>query len=952
MKKKQQAPDTLPGGEEQTPSPVSDRAGSVTSGPKAAPGENAPAMGTLEAESPVSPANKAGKAGSPADSADEEGSGSIPDPGTTPGKTPGAGTDPGEDPEATPMLRQYYKIKADYPDMLLFYRMGDFYETFFDDARKASALLDITLTRRGKKGTGSEIPMAGIPFHSVDSYLAELVAKGESVAICEQIGEPGKTRGPMERRVTRIVTPGTVTDEALLRDRGENLIACACRGEKKGPYGLAVMDLSSGDFYIQEGEGEEFLRGELSRIAPAELLYSEDLPGDLFTGLSRGLRRRPAWEFELRSCIEGLCRQFGTASLKGFGVEEAPVALAAAGCLLGYVRNTQQGPLPHVRGLRLLADSDFLRIDPASRRNLELTVNLAGGGDNTLAAVLDHCATGMGSRRLRRWIMQPLRDRREIEFRLQAVEDLMGSPDPGELRQLLDEAGDMERVLARLALRTIRPRDMCRLRSSLGALPRIREIIGETMSAAGEFTEHIRSYEELHRRLCEAIADQPSLLIRDGDVIRDGYSPELDELRSLSAGCGSVLQQMEAAERERTGITTLKVGYNSVSGFFIDVSRGQTSKVPPNYIRRQTLKNSERYITPELKELEDRILNARATALETERELYEALIDFLMPSLADLQDTASWVATLDALCSLAETARNGNYCRPRLTMDREIRIAKGRHPVVEKVISEAFVPNSTVLDRNRCMQIVTGPNMGGKSTYMRQTALIVLMAYMGSFVPAEAAVIGDIDQIFTRIGASDDLASGRSTFMVEMTETANIMRNAGSRSLVLMDEIGRGTSTFDGLAIAWAAAEYLADLHALTLFSTHYFELTALPEERSDVTNVHFGAVEHEDRIIFMHAIQDGAASRSYGIQVAALAGLPEDLLQRARKRLASLEEGAAAFRGSSTAARSHRPVQAQLFSSEEAIMSRLKSTDPDDLSPRQAYKMLCELCEMAEGSP
>jgi DNA mismatch repair protein MutS len=855
--------------------------------------------------------------------------------------------------DATPMLKQYYKIKKDYPDMLLFYRMGDFYEMFFDDAKKASKLLDITLTRRGKKGTGSEIPMAGVPYHSVESYLAELIAAGESAAICEQIGEPGKTKGPMERRVTRIVTPGTVTDEALLNDRRDNLIACVNHEYKSDIYGIAVINMSSGEFSVQEGKGAAYLRAELQRIAPAELLYNETINSETFTDIKTGLRHRPEWEFELSSCHAALCSQFKTVSLTGFGVEQAPVALCAAGCLLNYVKNTQRTALLHIRAIRLLKESDYLKLDPATRRNLELTVNLGGGTDNTLASVLDRCSTPMGARMLRRWIQLPVRNPEEITFRQDCISDLMDSGIRWELAEALSPVADMERTLARLALRTIRPRDMCRLRASLEAIPEIERLAGNACRHwSGVFAKHIKTFDELYKKLDAAIMEQPSLLIREGGVIKDGYNTELDELRALSHGGEEFLQELEQSERERTGISTLKVGFNNVCGFYIDVSRGQSSKVPADYIRRQTLKNNERYITAQLKEFEEKVLNAKAKSLELEKTLYEELIDYMMPLLEQLQDTAFWLARLDTLNSLTSVAADGGYCRPELRNEHLIEIRSGRHPVVEKVIQGSFIPNDTVLERDCSMQIVTGPNMGGKSTYMRQTAIIVIMAYMGSFVPASSAIIGDIDQIFTRIGASDDLASGRSTFMVEMTETANIAHYATNRSLVLMDEIGRGTSTFDGMAIAWATAEYLADLQAMTLFSTHYFELTQLPNERSDITNVHFGAIEHNDSIVFLHEVKEGAASKSYGIQVAALAGLPTDLLKRARKKLADLEKSRPEISKSDDHDAQYELSLFDKSDYKEMILLKLKSIDPDDLSPKAALKLVYDLTALADDAP
>lgn len=862
---------------------------------------------------------------------------------------------------ATPMVRQYYKIKSDYPDMLLFYRMGDFYETFFEDASKASRLLDITLTKRGKN-TGECIPMAGIPFHAVENYLAELVALGESVAICEQIGEPGKNKGPMERKVVRIITPGTVTDEALLKDKSDNLIVAVNYDPKEQRYGIAVLNMSSGDFFIDEGQGHDYLNATLQKISPAEILYNEIITKDRFTSDLKGLRRRPEWEFSCKTCTDALCSQFKTKSLAGFGVESATLGICAAGCLLEYVKNTQKTALPHIRSLRLNRNSDFVDLDLATRKNLELTMNLSGGYENTLAQILDRCSTPMGSRMLRRWILHPLRDHQQIIFRQEVIKDLLNSASIEELSSTLCNVSDLERVLARLAVRTLRPRDMCRIRSTLQAIPKIHEILLNCPLTGLKFTSRIKEFAQVRERLEQAIMDQPSLLPRDGNVIREGYCRELDELRDLARGGEEYLQKLEQEERQRTGISNLKIGYNSVSGYYIDVTRSQSSKVPPEYIRRQTLKNSERYITPELKEFEDRALNARARSLDLEKELYEGLIDFLLPYLEQLQETARNLSALDVLNSLASSARDWNYSCPVLTEKHELIIHKGRHPVVERVINEAFIPNDTCLTKDSTMQIVTGPNMGGKSTYMRQTALITIMSYMGSFVPAQSAEIGRIDQIFTRIGASDDLASGRSTFMVEMTETANIVHYATNRSLVLMDEIGRGTSTFDGLSLAWATAEYLSDLQALTLFSTHYFELTELPDERSNIRNVHFDAAEHGNSIVFLHSVNDGPASKSYGLQVAALAGLPDDLLKRAQHKLHYLEqtqeklmdETRSTTRQEEDQQEKTVQISAAVDPEKEQLRKltcKIKELDPDSLTPREALNVLYELVKDAKKS-
>ncbi len=862
---------------------------------------------------------------------------------------------------ATPMVKQYYKIKSNYPDMLLFYRMGDFYETFFDDAKKASRLLDITLTKRGK--TNSEcIPMAGVPFHAVDNYLAELIAHGESVAICEQIGEPGKTKGPMERKVVRIVTPGTVTDEALLKDKSDNLIVAVNYEPKESHYGIAVLNMTSGDFYLDEGQGSEYLNIALQKINPAEILFNEIISKDFFSQDYRGLRRRPEWEFTFKTCYKTLCNQFKTSSLKGFGVDDAPISICAAGCLLEYVKNTQKTALPHIRSIRINRNGDYVDTDLATRKNLELVTNLSGGYENTLAQILDRCSTPMGSRMLRRWILQPIRNHQKIIFRQSVIKDLLDSTLVEDLASALSNVSDLERVLARLALRTLRPRDMCRIRSTLQAIPEIHTILFNCPLTGIKFSSHIEEFAELREVLEKAILDQPSLLIRDGNVIKEGYNQELDELRNLARGGEEYLQELEQKERERTGIANLKIGFNSVSGYYIDVTRSQSSKVPPEYIRRQTLKNSERYITTELKEFEDKALNAKARSLELEKELYEGLIDLMLPSLESLQSTACYLAALDVLNSFAASAQDWNYTCPALTEKHEIIIKQGRHPVVERVLNGAFIPNDTILSKDSTMQIVTGPNMGGKSTYMRQTALITIMAYIGSFVPAENAEIGRIDQIFTRIGASDDLASGRSTFMVEMTETANIVHYATNRSLVLMDEIGRGTSTFDGLSLAWATAEYLSDLQALTLFSTHYFELTDLTNERSNIRNVHFEAAEHGDNIVFLHNVKDGPASKSYGLQVAALAGLPEDLIQRARTKLTYLEETQEHLIKSSNSSSLDNnnkienieektpQIDDEQLQEFKELIAKIKSIDPDSLTPRDALNKLYDLSKIASN--
>ncbi|WP_067666050.1 DNA mismatch repair protein MutS [Ferrimonas marina] len=837
------------------------------------------------------------------------------------------------------MMRQYLTIKAQHPEVLLFYRMGDFYELFFDDAKRAAQLLDISLTARGH-AAGDPIPMAGVPYHAVEGYLAKLVQRGESAAICEQIGDPATSKGPVERKVVRIVTPGTVTDEALLEERQDNLLAAVY--ELRGQYGYATLDIASGRFVVNELADDEALAAELQRTRPAELLYPELFARmDLLEGY-KGLRRRPEWEFELGTARQLLNGQFGTRDLSGFGVEHNERALCAAGCLLQYVKDTQRTALPHLRSITKQQDGHHIVLDAATRKNLELTQNLSGGSDNTLAAVLDSSATAMGSRLLKRWLHQPLTQRSELEGRLDSVSAIKDNGLYVELADTLKPVGDLERVLARLALRSARPRDMTRLRQALGQLPALQELLTELSgNKVQQLHQRIGQFPEQLALLERAICDNPPVVIRDGGVLAEGYNAELDELRALSRGATDYLDQMEQRERERSGIATLKVGYNKVHGYFIEVSRAQSALVPADYVRRQTLKNTERYIIPELKAHEDKVLTSQSQALALEKRLYEELFDLLMPALAALQECAFACAELDVLQTLAERAETLGYCRPQLTETRGIAIDGGRHPVVEQVLKEPFIANPVHLSPERRMLIVTGPNMGGKSTYMRQTALITLLAHIGSFVPAEHAVLGPVDRIFTRIGASDDLASGRSTFMVEMTETANILNNASANSLVLMDEIGRGTSTYDGLSLAWAAAEHLASkLQALTLFATHYFELTQLPERMAGVHNVHLDAMEHGDTIAFMHAVQEGPASRSYGLQVAALAGVPKPVVQAAKQRLASLEQQ----EPMPSSAQVETQAQLPLLPETHPALLALERCQPDELTPRQALDLLYSL--------
>ena len=838
----------------------------------------------------------------------------------------------------TPMMQQYLKLKAENPDILLFYRMGDFYELFYDDAKKASQLLDISLTKRGASA-GEPIPMAGVPYHAVESYLAKLIAMGESVAICEQIGDPALSKGPVERKVVRIVTPGTVSDELLLEDRKDNLLAAIWQ-EKSG-YGFATLDISSGRFNVFECDSADTMQAELQRTSPVEILYPEDFQSMSLIENRSGLRRRPLWDFDLSTAKQQLNLQFATKDLIGFGVEKADKALKAAGCLLQYVKDTQKTSLPHIRSITQQSQDKFVILDAATRRNLEITENLAGGTDNTVAAILDKTQTAMGSRMLKRWLHTPIRDRLILSQRQNSIEELQEHYLV--IQPLLKQIGDIERILARLALRSARPRDFARLRDSYNHLPQLQFELNALNDPYLQALCHtIGTFDEIANLLNNAIIETPPVLIRDGGVIAEGYHEELDQLRLLSAGATNYLEQLEVRERDTLGIDTLKIGFNAIHGYYIQVSRGQSHLVPVHYTRRQTLKNAERYIIPELKEYEDKVLTSKGKALALEKVLYDQLFDILLPQLESMQKSAEALAELDVLTNLAERAQTLNYTKPQLSIDKGINIQNGRHLVVEQVLSEPFIANSLNLSQQRRMLIITGPNMGGKSTYMRQTALIALLAYMGSFVPASNAIIGPIDRIFTRIGASDDLASGRSTFMVEMTETANIMHNATEHSLILMDEIGRGTSTYDGLSLAWACVEMLVNqIKAMTLFATHYFELTQLPEQINSIYNVHFDAIEHENTIAFRHTVQEGAASKSYGIAVAGLAGVPNIILKRAKQKLKELESH---YQQSATSHVDSSQLSLISMPDESKVELELQQIDPDSLTPREALDVLYRL--------
>jgi DNA mismatch repair protein MutS len=843
----------------------------------------------------------------------------------------------------TPVMQQYLRIKAEHPNRLLFYRMGDFYELFFDDARRAAELLDITLTARGQHA-GTPIPMAGVPFHAVDGYLARLVELGETVAICEQIGDPTANRGPVERRVTRIVTPGTLTEESLLEASGESRlcgVSCHARGVAEG-FGIAWLDLASGRFCVSQGRGSAALAAELGRLRPNEVLVQEGL--ELPTRESCRTLELDKLSFDADLGYAALTKHLGTRDLAAFGVEGFTLAIGAAAAVLEYAKSTQLRALDFIDTLELVTADTTLVLDAQTRRNLEIDRRLDGGREQTLLSLLDTTRTPMGARLLREWLNAPTRDVVLVRERQAAIGALETERADHGLAAPLERIGDMERVLTRVALRTASPRDLDRLRGALEALPSVRgalrtidvPIIARLLGAIPELPE-------LATLLARAIVRTPPATLREGGVIADGYDATLDELRRLSRDAGSYLRDLEANERAATGIATLKVGYNRVHGYYIETSRAAADAVPARYMRRQTLKNAERYITPELKAFEDEALTSEARALARERVLYDALLDALNDQHARLRACARAIAELDVLTALAERARTLRLVPPVLDDEPGIEIAGGRHPVVERTLSGPFIPNDLSLNDARRMLVITGPNMGGKSTYMRQVALIALLAYTGSFVPATSARIGPIDRIFTRIGAADDLAGGRSTFMVEMSETAHILHNATSRSLVLLDEIGRGTSTYDGLALAWACAEHLArELRAFTLFATHYFELTALPEHVTGVANVHLAATEHRQEIVFLHSVVEGPASQSYGVQVARLAGVPASVIARARKRLAELER-----------ARS-MPAQPDLFtppSNEDAVRDRLALVDPDALTPRDALDVLYELKRLSDSS-
>jgi DNA mismatch repair protein MutS len=845
----------------------------------------------------------------------------------------------------TPMMRQYLGLKSNHPNTLLFYRMGDFYELFHEDAEKAARLLDITLTTRGQSA-GVPIKMCGVPFHSLEPYLARLVKLGESAVICEQIGDPATSKGPVERAVARIVTPGTLTDAALIDDKQDIWLLAVTT--LRNMAGIARLNLASGEFILIEVPAEQ-IPATLERIRPAEILYPESWTPNFGVDVAR--TRQPDWYFDFDSSRRLLCEQFEVASLAGFGAEGLKPAIAAAGALLQYAQATQSGKLPHLRGLTVEIEGAYLGLDLATRRNLELTETLRGQPSPTLFSLLDNCVTSMGSRLLRHTLHHPLRDRAIPAARHGAVEALLDDYGrlAGETRKALRGIADIERIAGRIALRNARPRDLASLRESLARLPELRAPLAGTASEllTQAFAELATPAEALNL-LVRAIAAEPGAQVRDGGVIAPGFDADLDELRSLNDNCGAFLVDMEVRERERSGINSLKVEFNKVHGFYIEVTHANVDKIPDDYRRRQTLKNAERYITPELKAFEDKALSAQERSLAREKLLYEGILDALLPVVPTLQTIARAIAQLDLLAGFAESALKRNWCKPEFAEETQLAIVAGRHPVVEGELAnqaETFIANDCRLADDRRLLLITGPNMGGKSTYMRQVALIALLAHIGSYVPAERCLLGPLDRIFTRIGASDDLASGRSTFMVEMTEAAAILHHATHQSLVLMDEIGRGTSTFDGMALAIAILRHLIEKNrSLTLFATHYFEMTRLSHEYAELANVHLGAVEHAHKIIFLHAVEEGPANQSYGIQVAALAGIPSTVVRAARKQLREFEQRAAVD-----------PLQPDLFAQAgpepepveaepHPAIEHLAAIDPDSLTPREALDALYAL--------
>ncbi|MDP3844536.1 MAG: DNA mismatch repair protein MutS [Oxalobacteraceae bacterium] len=869
----------------------------------------------------------------------------------------------------TPMMQQYLGIKADYPSTLVFYRMGDFYELFFEDAEKAARLLGITLTQRGASG-GNPIKMAGIPYHSADQYLAKLIKQGESVAICEQIGDPATSKGPVERKVQRVITPGTLSDPHLLAEKSEQPLLALCKvaQRKTVTVGLAWLSMASGALklmeFTQAANGfEARLQQELERILPAEILLADGSDIVLQAGLTGKAVRVADWHFDFSGSEKSLLEQLDVATLGGFGAESLSAAIGAAGALLRYAQATQGKSLQHVRTLTVESENEFIGLDAATRRNLEISETIRGQDASaaapTLFSLLDHCRTAMGSRLLRHWLHHARRDQSIAQARIGAIAALQQYDANDALSRLLTAVPDIERITTRIALASARPRDLAGLRDGLQQLPALRDQLARCNAATDSdllacLQEALATPEACLALLTRSVMAEPATMVRDGGVIAPGCDAQLDELRALSENAGQFLLDLETRERQRTGIANLRVEYNKVHGFYIEVTHGQTDKVPIDYRRRQTLKNAERYITPELKAFEDKALSAQERALAREKYLYENLINELTQFIAELQNIAHAVAQLDVLVALASHAARHNWCAPNLVTEPGIDIVQGRHPVVENQI-ERFIANDCLFSPERRLQLITGPNMGGKSTFMRQVALITLLAYVGSYVPAASATIGPIDRIFTRIGAADDLAGGRSTFMVEMTESAAILNGATQQSLVLMDEVGRGTSTFDGLALAWAIARHLIETtKSLTLFATHYFELTQLPQLHPSAANVHLSAVEHKDNIVFLHAVEAGPASQSYGLQVAQLAGVPPAVIRAARRHLATLEahsvQASPQFDLFAMASAAEPPETEPEPIGRNAVTDALAEIEPDALTPREALDALYRLKQLADA--
>ena len=859
----------------------------------------------------------------------------------------------------TPMMQQYLTIKMQHPHSLMFYRMGDFYELFFDDAHKAAKLLGISLTHRGK-ANGEPIPMAGVPYHAAEGYLARLVKKGETVVICEQLGEvTGK--GPVERGVVRIITPGTLTDDALLNSHQSSNLVALCIQQNQ--IGIALLDLSAGIFKVQQQDFQpEQLAIELSRLMPSEILVDEDIiDQNIIEQIKKQLEcpvtKRPNVDFNLNNAQKTLCDQFAVSTLAGFGIDHLPLAKASAAALIHYAKETQKTALPHIRSIKLEQSSDFIALDPVTRRNLELVEPLFDHG-TSLFQLINDCQTAMGGRLLSRIIMQPLRDTKLLDARLDAISCILKGYHEAPTRLVLKDISDIERVLSRIALGSARPRDLVQLRQACAQIPLLRHTIQPIIHShpAGlieQLDNELGDFKALYQRLMAAVVEHPPVLLRDGNVIAEGFDSELDELRKIRDHAGQFLIDLEIQERENTGVSTLKIGYNRVSGYYIELTRAQAEHAPEHYIRRQTLKNAERYITPELKSFEDKVLSSESRALAREKMLFEMLLDELRADIGNLQMMSSAIAQLDLLANFAHQARLRNWCRPEFSPEIGVKIVAGRHPVVEALSKTPFTANDTSLDFNHRMAIVTGPNMGGKSTFMRQTALISLLAYCGCYVPAQAAILGPIDRVFTRIGSADDLSTGKSTFMVEMTETSQILHHATNQSLVLMDEVGRGTSTYDGLSLAWACVLDLSKrIKCLCLFATHYFELTELAKE-SGIDNYHVTAKELNGNLILLHKVQQGPASQSHGLQVAKLAGIPASVIKEAQNRLKILEK--------QQQRQVNKVVQNDLFSivdepsievveriveveKDTPALNLLRALDVDNLSPREALQQIYAL--------